>query len=305
VAEFMRSYLHEFALGHNPDFGQLNDAAVRIVPIFARFDGEREDVLLKIGLPERLGEPLSHGAVLHFSIRQRPYRRHSIEQPGVVHRESVFDSIEHSCESAPGIRIAEKDFHGETIGRLSNLVKGTIVRPATGNGATADPRQADRARVTISGGPRGGDQPPILPPLPVRKDNAAMDAESINSPPPKRKRRRLQFRLRTLMIAVTLLCISCGYVVRRAQTLKRERDQSVSEYRANVYASLAKLENGHWVPDRRKAPWPLSWFEDGITRIQLPEDAPEGSLERMRESFPEATITKRGDPQPTATAYIP
>jgi hypothetical protein len=63
VAEFMRGYLHEFALGHNPDFGQLNDAALRIVPIFARFDGEREDVLLNIGLPERLGEPLPHGVV--------------------------------------------------------------------------------------------------------------------------------------------------------------------------------------------------------------------------------------------------
>jgi hypothetical protein len=107
------------------------------------------------------------------------------------------------------------------------------------------------------------------------------------------------------MIVVTLFCVFVGYVVRRAQTLKRDRMQALIQYRVNAYASLAKLENGRWVPDPRKAPWPLAWFEGGITRLQLPEDASGDSFERLRELFPEATITRRGGPQPDDSTSIP
>ena len=40
-----------------------------------------------------------------------------------------------------------------------------------------------------------------------------MQAEQSKADPPKRKRRRFQFRLRTLMIAVTILAACCGAVV--------------------------------------------------------------------------------------------
>ena len=39
-----------------------------------------------------------------------------------------------------------------------------------------------------------------------------MEAEPHNAEPPKRKRRWFQFRLRTLMIGVTLLAVVCGYI---------------------------------------------------------------------------------------------
>jgi hypothetical protein len=39
------------------------------------------------------------------------------------------------------------------------------------------------------------------------EDNAAMQTEPPNAAPPERKRCRFQFRLRTLMIGVTLLAV--------------------------------------------------------------------------------------------------
>ncbi len=48
--------------------------------------------------------------------------------------------------------------------------------------------------------------------LPASGDNAAMQTEPSKAEPPKRKRRWLQFSLRTLMIVVTLLAVPCAYV---------------------------------------------------------------------------------------------
>jgi hypothetical protein len=156
--------------------------------------------------------------------------------------------------------------------------------------------------------PQGAIRDHCCRPSPLLRLPAVGDIAAKQTAPPKRKRRWFQFSLRSLMIVVTLFCVFVrftGYVVRRAQTLKREREQAVIQFRANVYGSLAKLENGRWVPDPRTAPWPLSWFEGGITRLQLPEDATEESIQRMREFFPEATITKRSGPQPPNAAVIP
>ena len=74
----------------------------------------------------------------------------------------------------------------------------------------------------IASGPRLLEEPPDydrhnpLLPLPAVRDNAAM------SEPPKRKRRRFQFRLRTRIIGVTLLAVVCGYVGWHAK-IARER----------------------------------------------------------------------------------
>ncbi len=45
--------------------------------------------------------------------------------------------------------------------------------------------------------------------LPAVGDNAAMPTEPPEAEPPKRNRRWFQFRLRTLMIGVTLLAAAC------------------------------------------------------------------------------------------------
>jgi hypothetical protein len=62
---------------------------------------------------------------------------------------------------------------------------------------------------------------------PVR-DNAAMEAEPTKSDPPKR--RRFQFRLRTLMIVVTLLAVACWGIVDRARLI-HERDDALRQAR--------------------------------------------------------------------------
>jgi hypothetical protein len=39
-----------------------------------------------------------------------------------------------------------------------------------------------------------------------------IESGDCKAEPPKRRRRRFQFRLRTLLIGVTLLGVDCGYV---------------------------------------------------------------------------------------------
>jgi hypothetical protein len=48
--------------------------------------------------------------------------------------------------------------------------------------------------------------------LPAVGDNASVQTEPSKADSPKRKRRWFQFSLRTLMIAVTVLAVACGYV---------------------------------------------------------------------------------------------
>ena len=66
-------------------------------------------------------------------------------------------------------------------------------------------------------------------------DNPAMQAELLNTEPPKRKRRWFQFRLRTLLIGVTLLAAACPFGVR---LLERWRIENViREIERRIYAA--------------------------------------------------------------------
>ncbi len=83
----------------------------------------------------------------------------------------------------------------------------------------------------------------LSPPLPAIRDNGAMQTE-----PPKRKRLRLQFRLRTLMIVVTLLAIYCGTVawfLDDRQRLIRERDQANQRQAEELFEQL-RLSEALW-----------------------------------------------------------
>jgi hypothetical protein len=62
-----------------------------------------------------------------------------------------------------------------------------------------------------------------LPWLIAVGDIAAMEAEPVKAEPPKRKR-RFQFRLRTLFVAVTLLAAVCGYVAHEAKIVRKRRE---------------------------------------------------------------------------------
>ena len=78
-------------------------------------------------------------------------------------------------------------------------------------------RQAPRASLTRDG------QNPLLR-LPAVGDNAAMEAEPPKADWPKRKRRWCQFSLRTLLIFMLVCAISCGWVARRIEQKRRERE---------------------------------------------------------------------------------
>ena len=63
----------------------------------------------------------------------------------------------------------------------------------------------------------------LLPP-PAVGDNAAMQAESPKAEPPKRKRRWFQFSLRTFLIFTAIVAVGCGWIGRRMEQKRRERE---------------------------------------------------------------------------------
>jgi hypothetical protein len=61
----------------------------------------------------------------------------------------------------------------------------------------------------------------------LRKSHRFFSEESvaiIATWPISQPRRRFQFRLRTLMIGVTLLAVVCGYVGRQAEIVRNRRE---------------------------------------------------------------------------------
>jgi hypothetical protein len=113
--------------------------------------------------------------------------------------------------------------------------------------------------------------------LPAAGDNAAMIE------PPKRKRRRFQFRLWTLMIGVTLLGVPLGYVGWRSKIV-RERTTLLIE-------SGKEMIGGGYLGD-----------DDGISRIRrlfgdrfwkvmiLYEAAPTELRAKIKAAFPESSV---------------
>jgi hypothetical protein len=108
-----------------------------------------------------------------------------------------------------------------------------------------------------------------------------------NQPSP---RRRFQFRLRTLMIGVTLLAIPCGYVGWQLKWI-RERHDEAAKYQTWTAVPIIQ-DNPNIGLKRTKAPWPLGWLgEDGMYLIAVPPSATKAETERLISLFPEAVIT--------------
>jgi hypothetical protein len=59
---------------------------------------------------------------------------------------------------------------------------------------------------------------------PVAADNAAMEADLIKAAPPKRKRRRFQFSLRTVIIFTATIAIGCAWLGKKIERKQRERE---------------------------------------------------------------------------------
>jgi hypothetical protein len=108
-----------------------------------------------------------------------------------------------------------------------------------------------------------------------------------NQPSP---RRRFQFRLRTLMIGVTLLAIPCGYLGWQAKII-RERREAAARYqtirgRESTFGPLHMLRI-----QRPPAPWPLRWMgEEGYLTIIVRKGTPADEIARLKGLFPEASV---------------
>jgi hypothetical protein len=100
------------------------------------------------------------------------------------------------------------------------------------------------------------------------------------------KRRWHQFRLRTLMIAVTLLAVPCAYVGHQLKW-NSDRHEVRSRYQ------LLRVENNDGTVGPH-APWPLGWLgEWGFHEVNVPESTPESEIERLKAIFPEAQVQRK------------
>jgi hypothetical protein len=123
-------------------------------------------------------------------------------------------------------------------------------------------------------------------------------------------RRRFQFRLRTLMIAVTLLAIPCGYLGWQAKIVRDRRA---------MIDRVVSIDNGFRMKiDFRmtepavSVPWIRRLLGDeAIDYIDLPLDTEIEERQRIRAAFPEAHIVgvypriSGGKESPARIAYFP
>jgi hypothetical protein len=73
--------------------------------------------------------------------------------------------------------------------------------------------------------------------LPAVGDNAAMQSDSPKADPPKRKRRWFQFSLRSVLIAVTLLALACGWLGQKIDQKRKEREALEAIFKSGGDAS--------------------------------------------------------------------
>jgi hypothetical protein len=124
-------------------------------------------------------------------------------------------------------------------------------------------------------------------PLPAVAENGAMSE-------PKRKRRRFQFRLRTLMIGVTLFAlIPCGYVGWQAKIVRERRSwltrlQEEGYQYPKIGDIVIHAGNGHGGPNIVRR-----WLGDeAIVAVPLPATVSKEDRETTLQLFPESNVTQ-------------
>jgi hypothetical protein len=123
-----------------------------------------------------------------------------------------------------------------------------------------------------------------------------METEPSKTEPPKRNRRRLQFRLRTLLIGVTLLAVPCAFVGWQAKIVRdRNEMREELESRGAIFLSDAVPGQGH--PELSP-----SWLrrllgDEDVPYIWTPpherldlEGVERFDLDEVRRVFPEAFV---------------
>jgi hypothetical protein len=111
---------------------------------------------------------------------------------------------------------------------------------------------------------------------------------------------RFQFRLRTLMIVVTLFAVTCSYVGRQVRTaMDRHLAVETHEMKEGAPVSNGPDDPIRCVGPRPFAPWPLRWFgEEGYGMIILDLGTPTEESARMIKLFPESSVYIRGEDKP-------
>jgi hypothetical protein len=133
--------------------------------------------------------------------------------------------------------------------------------------------------------------------LGATSDNAAMETDPPKVEPPKRKRRWYQFRLRTLMIAVTLLAVPLGYVGWQVRIV-RHRDELRRELAAHGGGSVTATKlivelTAHG--QKCDEPPNLSWIrelvgDEYVYFLYVPETVPKELADDLKAEFPEARV---------------
>jgi hypothetical protein len=116
-------------------------------------------------------------------------------------------------------------------------------------------------------------------------------------------RRRFQFRLRTLMIGVTLLAVPCAYVGWQVKIVRarnammiRLRDlggvcNTPDEIRDFFSASYKRSIGMYRLP---VLPWIRRWLGDqAVYQMWIPESAPSHDAAEIAQAFPEAIVGRK------------
>ena len=115
-----------------------------------------------------------------------------------------------------------------------------------------------------------------------------MEAEPLKVEP-KRKRRRFQFRLRTLMIAVTLFCVVGAWFGNQAWIVIQRK----AILRDDKISGMMVSDDRGLVPDRPNIPWIRRILGDrDCFVIWANESASDEDMERYKAAFPEAGMIR-------------
>ena len=132
-----------------------------------------------------------------------------------------------------------------------------------------------------------------------------MQVDPPDAEPPKRKRRWFQFRLRSLLIGVTLLAVVCGYVGWQAGIVRERRETMTELLRSHpvfgrIQWATISCESCHSTgQDGEHIPPPVDDEIPFVRRLlgdkpyrafKIPRSYSPTEASRIRELFPEATI---------------
>jgi hypothetical protein len=120
-----------------------------------------------------------------------------------------------------------------------------------------------------------------------------MEAEQLNIETPKRTRRWYQFRLRTLLVVVTLFCLIVGWIAIQARVAHQRKAALAGYSRFIILYSFVDEDS------RVALTSPLKrLFGDKPIAYMVVSAALSGDdLKRLREVFPEAEIELRRVPE--------